>query len=132
MLDFYINDELKDILNVELLQANTLIKDIHSLLNYSGNKVFEDTKLQTVNKNYFLVPERSLLSSTWDYDYYRKYTSENNYEILGGQITGIDDKSFFGSRCMVIHEDYIELNTWLYDTANDIYTVKIADSKYNL
>lgn len=132
MLDFYINDELKDILNVELLQANTLIKDIHSLLNYSGNKVFEDTKLQTVNKNYFLIPERSLLSSTWDYDYYRKYTSENNYEILGGQITGIDDKSFFGSRCMVIHEDYIELNTWLYDTANDIYTVKITDSKYNL
>ena len=132
MVDFYIKDELQDILDVDLLQSNTKIKNIHPLLNYTGNKVFDDTNIYTVNKNYFMIPERSLLSATWDSNYYRKYNTENNYDIKEGHITGIDDKSFFGSRCMVIHNDYIELNKWLYDTANDIFSTKITDSKYNL
>ena len=131
MLDFYINDELRDILNVDLLQANTKIKDIHKLLNYTGNKVFDDNILYNLNKNYFIIPERSLLSSTWDTDYYRKYTSENSYDMEEGHITGIDDKSFFGSKCMVIRNTYIELNKWAYDTANDIFTMSIVDSKFN-
>ena len=132
MIDFYINDELSDLLNVDLLQSNTKLKNIYKIQNYTGNKVFDDNKLFNLNKNYFLIENRSLLSTTWDSDYYRKYISENTYEIKEGHITGIDDKSFFGSRCMVIHNDYIELNTWVYDTANDIYTVKITDSNFNI
>ena len=131
MVDFYVNDELRDILDVDLLQANTRIKDIHKLLNYTGNKVFDDNVLYNLYQNYFIIPERSLLSSTWDTDYYRKYTSENNYTMEEGHITGIDDKSFFGSKCMVIRHNYIELGTWVFDTANDIFTVSITDSKYN-
>ena len=132
MMEFYINDELKDILNIELLQSNTLFKNIYQLQNYSGNKVFDDLKLQNVYKNYYLIENRSLLSSTWDNDYYRKYLTENNYEQIDGHLTGIDDKSFFGSRCMIIHNPYIQLDTWLFDTANDIYTTDMIDSKYNV
>lgn len=50
MFDFYVDDELKDILNVDLLQSNTKLKSINRIKNYTGNKVFEDTKLQKLNK----------------------------------------------------------------------------------
>lgn len=132
MFDFYVDDELKDILNVDLLQSNTKLKSINRIKNYTGNKVFEDTKLQKLNKNYYLINERSLLSSTWDNNYYRKYTSENEYISIDGHKTGIDDKSFFGSHCMVIHNEYILLNNWSYPTANDILTVKFSDAPFNM
>lgn len=132
MFDFYVDDELKDILNVDLLQSNTKLKSINRIKNYTGNKVFEDTKLQKLNKNYYLINERSLLSATWDNNYYRKYTSENDYISIDGHKTGIDDKSFFGSHCMVIHNEYILLNNWSYPTANDILTVKFSDASFNM
>lgn len=132
MFDFYVDDELKDILNVDLLQSNTKLKSINRIKNYTGNKVFEDTKLQKLNKNYYLINERSLLSATWDNNYYRKYTSENEYTSIDGHKTGIDDKSFFGSHCMVIHNEYISLNTWSYPTANDILTVNFSDASFNM
>lgn len=132
MFDFYVDDELKDILNVDLLQSNTKLKSINRIKNYTGNKVFEDTKLQKLNKNYYLINERSLLSATWDNNYYRKYTSENEYISIDGHKTGIDDKSFFGSHCMVIHNEYILLNNWSYPTANDILTVKFSDASFNM
>ena len=131
MVEFYVHDELEDILNVDLLLSNTKIKDIYRILNYTGNKVFEDNKLYNLYKNYFIIPTRSLLSSTWDTDYYRKYFSEDSYNIEEGHITGIDDKSFFGSKCMVIKKEYIELDTWIFDTANDIYNTYITDSNFN-
>jgi len=132
MLDFYVDDELRNLLDVDLLLANTKFKNIESIKNYTGNKVFDDKFITNLNKNYFIIPERSLLSSTWDSDYYRKYVSENNYQIKEGHITGIDDKSFFGSRCMIIHNEYIELNKWQYDITNDIYNMMKSDSIFNI
>ena len=132
MVDFYVDDELRDILNVDLLQSNTKLKSIQRIKNYTGNKVFEDTKLQKLNKNYYLINNRSLLSAPWDNNYYRKYTNENEYIDIDGHKTGIDDKSFFGSHCMVIHHDYILLNNWEYSTANDILTVKYSDANFNM
>jgi hypothetical protein len=108
------------------------VTDIHRVINYTGNKVFDDNKLYTLNKNYFMIPERSLLSTTWDGTYYRKYTDEENYIFYEGHITGIDDKSFFGSRCMVMHHDYVLIDKWQYDTANDILTYVINDSHFNV
>lgn len=132
MFEFYVDDELKDILNVDLLQSNTKLKSINRIKNYTGNKVFEDTKLQKLNKNYYLINEKSLLSATWDNNYYRKYMSENEYIGIDGHKTGIDDKSFFGSHCMVIHNEYILLDTWKYATANDILTVNFSDASFNM
>ena len=132
MFDFYVNDELSDILDVDLLQSNTKFRNINLLQNYTGNKVFNDNKLSTLYKNYFIIPEKSLLSSTWDSNYYRKYNTENDYDIQVGHETGIDDKSFFGSRCMIFHNEYLQLDKWQYNTANDIYTVNIVNSKFNV
>lgn len=82
MFDFYVDDELKDILNVDLLQSNTKLKSINRIKNYTGNKVFEDTKLQKLNKNYYLINERSLLSSTWDNNYYRNILQKMSISVL--------------------------------------------------
>ena len=131
MVSYDINDELSDILNVDLLQANTKINNVLPIKNYTGNKVFEDTKLTTLNKNYFTVDERSLLSTTWDNGYYRLYTTEDNYRDKPGYVTGIDDKSFFGSKCMVIHNPYLLLDTWEFNSSNDMYSVSTVDSPHN-
>ena len=131
MVDYNIDDiELSKIIDTDLLCANTNIIGISKILNYTGNKVFErsDNKIKL---NYFTVPERSLLSSTWDNGYYRLYTSETSYNEYDGQLTGIDDKSFFGSRCMILRNPYIQLDTWSYDTANDLYYTSIVDSEFN-
>lgn len=134
MVDFYVDDELRDILNVDLMLSNTKIKGVNSLTNYTGNKVFEDAHMQsqTLDANYFLVPTRSILSAPWDPQYYRLYTSDNSYINKEGNITGIDDKSFFGSHCMVFRNEYLALNKWSYDTANDIYTKSERDDEHNM
>lgn len=132
MIKFNVDDELKDVLNLDLLQSNTQVVDINNIKNYTGNKVFDDSHLQNLKHNYFLIPERSLLSTTWDNDYYRKYISEDSYEVKEGHITGIDDKSFFGSRCMVIKEPYLTLDTWSFITANDILSTEVTDDSFNV
>ena len=131
MVSYDVNDELCDLLNVDLLQSNTKIKNIYPIKNYTGNKVFKDTTLTTLNENYFTVDERSLLSTTWDYGYYRLYNNESDYTDKPGYLTGIDDKSFFGSKCMVIHEPYLLLDKWQFDSNNDLYRVSIVDSPHN-
>ena len=131
MVSYDTNDELGDLLNVDLLQGNTKINNIRPIKNYTGNKVFEDTTLTTLKENYFMVPERSLLSTTWDNGYYRLYDSEDNYSNKPGFMTGIDDKSFFGSKCMVIHSPYLLLDTWEFYSNNDMYTVLTVDSSHN-
>ena len=100
--------------------------------NYTGNKVYDDNRLYTLEKNYFTIPQKSLLETTWDIMHYRKYTDEENYIFQQGHETGIDDKSFFGSRCMVMYHEYILLDTWEYATANDILTYQITDSTFNV
>ena len=50
--------------------------------------------------NMFSLEDRSLVSSNWDKDFYRNYTTKDNFNNINGYIPGIDDKSFFGSRCI--------------------------------
>ena len=132
MLEFSVDDELTKVLKVDLLQANTNVTDVNYIENYTGNKVFDDNRLYTLDQNYFLIPKKSLLETTWDVMHYRKYTDEDNFVYQAGHVTGIDDKSFFGSRCMVMRNEYILLDTWEYSTANDILTYQITDSNYNV
>lgn len=132
MMTFDIDDELQYVLNIDLLRANTKILDIAQINNYTGNKIYEDSTYVSVNKNYFNIKTRSLLNTTWDYGYYRLYTNETDYVNKDGHITGIDDKSFFGSRCMVIHSPYLLLNKWSYPTSNDLYSMYVIDSKNNV
>lgn len=132
MVDFSVDDKLSEILDVDLIQANTDITGINYIRNYPGNKVFDDNRIYTLDRNYFFIENKSLIDTTWDKHYYRKYTDEDNFVYQEGHITGIDDKSFFGSRCMVIHHPYILIDTWEYATANDILTYTITNSAYNV
>ena len=132
IVHFDINDPLQDLLNVDLLLCNTKITGIEPLINYTGNKVLGDTQLTELTKNYFVLPEKSLLSTTQDYGYYRLYKSETDYELKPGFETGIDDKSFFGSKCMALRNNYIQLDTWQFNTANDLYSISFVNSEYNV
>lgn len=131
MVEYNIDDlALGKIIDVDLLCANTSVKYINKLINYTGNKVFNKDK-SNIKYNYFLQDTHSLLSSTWDNAFYRLYTSDNSYNAYDGQLTGIDDKSFFGSRCMVIRNPYILIDTYNYQTSNDLYKTSIVDSEFN-
>lgn len=131
MVEYNIDDiSLGKIIDVDLLCANTSVKHINKLINYTGNKVFNKDK-SNVNYNYFIQDTHSLLSSTWDNAFYRLYTSDNMYDEYDGQLTGIDDKSFFGSRCMVIRNPYILIDTYNYKTSNDLYNISYVDSEFN-
>lgn len=132
MVSFSVDDELSNALDIDLIQANTNITDINYIANYPGSKVFDDNRIYTLNKNYFFIEHKSLLDTTWDKHFYRKYTDEDNYVYKEGHITGIDDKSFFGSRCMVVRHPYILLDQWEYTTANDILVYRITDSGFNV
>jgi len=48
---------------------------------------------------------RSPFSTNWDNNIYRQYDSEYGYKNLAGYSLGIDDKMFFGSKVLNLHND---------------------------
>ena len=122
--------DLSDASGMNLLLANTKIDSVSRIKTYSGNKVFPRNNNLTVSKNYFITGSKSVFSSNWDSKYYRSYSSEDNYETLDGYIPGIEDKSFFGSRCMVLHGDSIVVDD--FSAARVTHTVEYVDSLHNV
>jgi hypothetical protein len=70
------------------------------------------------------------MSSNWDMGYYRQYTDNEKYSLLNGYIPGIEDKSFFGSRCLVLKNQYIELDDFSAPRINP--RVEYLDSVHNM
>ena len=58
------------------------------------------------------------------------YTKD--YLKLKKRITEIDDKSFFGYKCMALRNNYLQLDTWQFNTANDLYSISFVNSEYNV
>ena len=130
VLNFNTNDyDLGEVLDMSMLLGNTKIDSITRLHTYTGNKVFDKSKEIPVSKNYFILDEKSIFSSNWDNKYYRRYKSETNWEYINGYDSGIEDKSFFGSKCIVIKNDYILLSDFNNTRSNP--TVKYGNSQYN-
>ena len=131
IVSFNTNDyELGTATGMNMLLGNTSVKSVNRLNTYTGNKVFVGKDEVDVRKNYYITHGRSVMSSNWDMGYYRKYTDNDNYSILNGYIPGIEDKSFFGSRCLVLKNEYIELDDFSSARVNPqvIYT----DSVHNV
>ena len=132
ILNFETNDyDLGDALDMSMLLGNTQIASVSRLRTYTGNKVFPKSKEIAVTKNYFIMDEKSVFSSSWDNKYYRTYNSDSDsdWKYVNGYISGIEDKSFFGSKCLVIKSDYILLNDFHSTRSNP--TVKYGNSQYN-
>lgn len=131
IIDFKTNDyELAKTLNMSLLLANTKLKNVKRINTYTGNKVFNG-KI-SVERNYFIVSNKSIFSSNWDKNYYRSYNSKNEekFSNINGYIPGIENKSFFGSRCMTLKNNYILLDDFSSPRANGGAIVR-TDSSHN-
>lgn len=122
--------DLSETTGMNLLLANTKIESTEKIKSYFGNKVFSRNNNVSISKNYFDWGSKSVFSSNWDSKYYRSYSSEEDYTLLNGYIPGIEDKSFFGSRCMVLHEDSITVDD--FSAARVTHTVEYIDSLHNV
>lgn len=131
IMEFSTNDfEVGNTIGMSMLLANTSVKKINKLKSYTGNKIFSQNK--TVERNFFHISERSLFSSNWDKNYYRHYKGdgEYDYEYINGYLPGIEDKSFFGSKCFVFKDDFIMLDDFTNTVSSN--GSKIVDSKFNV
>ena len=134
IVNFKTNDyELAETLDMSMLLSNTKVNSVNKIKCYTGNKIF-DTKIETsIDKNYFITDYKSPFASNWDKSYYRKYDIDNqdSYSGLNGYLPGIEDKSFFGSKCMTLKNKFITISDFTDRKANkgDIYRV---DSNHNI
>lgn len=124
-----VDQELSDVVDMSMLLANTSVKKVNRLKSFTGNKVFSGTI--SVQSNYFIGENKSILTSNWDRQFYRTYDNrdETKFTYLDGYVPGIEDKTFFGSRCLVLKEDYITLND--FKTTTDQSVLKV-DSTHNI
>lgn len=131
ILEFKTNDyDLMNTIDMSLLLANTTVKKVNRINTYTGNKVFD--KDTTIKKNYFVINNKSIFSSNWDKYFYRSYnsTNEDSYRSINGYIPGIEDKSFFGSRCLAMKNDYILINDFSNARSNNGSLVRV-NSEHN-
>lgn len=124
-----VDKELSDIIDMSLLLGNTSVKKVNRLNTYTGNKVFAGNI--AVQSNYFIGDVKSILTSNWDRNFYRTYDNrdETKFVYLDGYMPGIEDKSFFGSRCLTLKDEYITLNDFKTTTNQSVEKV---DSTHNV
>ena len=127
IFEFSTNDDISSKIGMDCLLANTHISNINSIKNYTCNKVVKTGNF--VTNNYFILPTKEMFSSCWDNNIYRLYTNDTNFDGISGYITGIEDKSLFGSKCIIIHDNEIAIQK--YDFVKDNIKESIGISNYN-
>jgi hypothetical protein len=60
----------------------------------------------------FYNDEQSLVASNWDMHYYKNYIDSFGYKFINGYIPGIEDKSFFGSKCIKLKDIKFVIDNW--------------------
>jgi len=113
IFNFELHDPISDILNLDTLYGNTLISSVDSIKNYYYNKVLDNNQ-SSYTFNYFMDEFRSPFSTNWDNNIYRQYQNDTDYQNLNGYSLGIDDKMFFGSKAINLHNNGILLSKWNY------------------
>ena len=108
---FAIDDyEVADRCGISLFLSGTKLEKVEHLNSYTGNMVIPETATGPIMKNYFIIDGRSVMASNWDAKFYRTYSQDGSFKYIDGYVPGIEDKSFVGSRCMIIKSDYILLD----------------------
>ena len=140
IIDFDINedDELIKDLKINLIMSNTSVSNVNRIKNYYGHKIFDNSQSQinlANTTNMFSLEDRSLVSSNWDKDFYRNYTTKDNFNNINGYILGIDDKSFFGSRCINLRNIEFDIEKWNEQEIhidNNTISINLTIAFYNL
>lgn len=116
MMSFDMNEK-QDLISktkTNFILSNTSFKSISKIKNYYGYKVFNNYKhkLEEKNGSMFINKEMSLVSSNWDAGFYRSYSSANRWKKVDGYLLGIEDKTFFGSKGIVLKGVEIKIEDW--------------------
>ena len=129
MVSFHLNETgLIESCKMDFNSCNTSFKDIKSLKNFYCSKVFNDFSNLSLEKNYYILPEFSLLQSNWDKGFYRQYTSENSYVNVDGVAPGIEDTTFFGSSCIKVKDKKdIIITDFSYSNCLKVNDLKVGD-----
>lgn len=130
LIDFEQTDEIDSNMYKKFILANTKVKSVNTLKNVIGNKVFNKILSNEIKTNYFIESSKSLMSSSWDKDYYRLYNNLDSYTLTSGYMTGVEDKSYFGSKCIVLNNDYLDITKW--NSSNNVIKLNYSDSNYNI
>lgn len=129
IFNFKLHDEISDVLDIDTLYGNTLVSSIDSIKNYYYNKVINEQSIYTYN--YYMDEYRSPFSTNWDNNIYRSYNNDTEYQNLPGYSIGIEDKVFFGSKVINLHNDGIILTKWNYQPTNNINYATYNISQHN-
>lgn len=116
MIEFDMNEK-QDLISktkTNFILSNTSFKSISRIKNYYGYKVFNNYKhrLEDKNGSMFINKEMSLVSSNWDSGFYRSYSSASRWKNIDGYLLGIEDKTFFGSKGIVLKGVEIKIEEW--------------------
>lgn len=113
------DDRISNICKNNFLLGNTRFESVSPILNYVCNKVFDQNYgTGVIDSNFFIIPERSILSTNWDSNFYRLYTGQDTYRLEDGYRTGVEEKTFFGSTCMCLNGADVEITDWSDDATN--------------
>lgn len=117
MLEFDLDEtDLVERTKTDYNSCNTSFRSIDSVKNLYASKVYNEINNLSLKKNYFVVPEFSLVCSDWDKNFYRMYTSENDYVEVNGVVPGTEDTTFFGSKCIKVKDDKnVIITDWSYN-----------------
>ena len=124
IFDFKLNDTISEKIGLDTLYGNTCVSSINSIKNYYSNKVIANQSNYTYN--YFIDENRSPFSTNWDNNIYRQYTDNDTFDYLLGYSLGVDDKMFFGSKALNLHNSYILLDKWNYTSNVNVASYNIS------
>ena len=126
IFEFDNNESEKFIMDIgkSYLYGNTSFNRVNSLKDSYYNKVYNKNIKDSILVNYDKKTVR-LFDSNWDKNYYTLWDN-NDYTYVNGYINGIEDKSFFGSKGLVLNNPEIVIEDW-YNIINS----SVTDSKYS-
>lgn len=140
--DFY-NPHFVPVMDFALNENNTMIertrknfvlcdthfKEVKPMGGMFGMKVFQsdvDVSLGGNRTNLFRT-EMDVTLSDWDKGFFRRYGTDGVvYSEVDGYMTGVDVKSFFGSRCISIKGAEFEITDW---NATNVSTIVVEKER---
>lgn len=117
--------------NCDFDYCNTKFESIDTI-NMYYNKIFDSNKYDiTKGTSIDKINNMSLVSATWDNNHYRLYTDLNKFDEVQGYNTGVETKSFFSSKGIVIknkrQDGNIILTNWSAPNVVNINYKKVQE-----
>ena len=123
------DDDLIRATGKNFVLCDTCFEKVSGIGGLFGRKVFTtDTNVSLGgSKNNLYRSSRDVTMSDWDKGFFRRYSSDgNSYADVDGYMTGVDMRSFFGSRCISLSKAEFEITDW---NATNVSTVVVEKER---